>query len=78
MIRNKAQSAVNGCSLNKGCNVELNHLWASLRAQREAITCCVASLKKDMPFSARHALQLMAYRCADMRFLSFTPHKLQI
>jgi len=32
MIQDKAQFAVNGCSLNKGCNTGLDHLWASLRA----------------------------------------------
>ncbi len=29
MIQDKAQFAVNGWSLNKGCNAGLDHLWAS-------------------------------------------------
>ncbi len=74
MTQVKAQSAVNGCSLNKGCNAGLSHLWASLRARREAIICGVASLEKDMPFPARRALQLMASRHADMCTLFVTPH----
>ena len=66
MIQDKAQSAVNGYSLNKGCNAELSHLWISLRAWRVAIICGVTSLEKGMPFSAKRALQLMATRHADM------------
>ena len=74
MIQDKAQFAVNGPSIDKGCNAVLGHLWASLRARREAIICHVASLEKDMPFPARRALQLMASRHADMRRLFVTPH----
>ncbi len=44
MTQDKALSAVNGCSLNKGCHAGLSHFWASLRARREAVICCVASL----------------------------------
>ena len=66
MTQNKAQSEVNGCSLNKGCNAGLGHLWASLRARRVAIICGVTSLGKGMPFPAKRALQLMATRLADM------------
>ena len=65
MIQDKAQFAVNGCSLNKNCNAVLSHLWASLRARREAVICCVASLGKDQPFPARFALQLTASRHAE-------------
>jgi hypothetical protein len=32
MTQDKTQPAVNGYSLNKGCNAGLGHLWASLRA----------------------------------------------
>ncbi len=74
MIQDKAQCAVNGWSLNKGCNAGLDHLWASLRARREADICGVASLEKDMPFPARRALQLTASRHADMCLLYVTPH----
>ena len=74
MTQDKAQFAVNGCSINKGCNAGLGHLRISLRARREAIICGVASLEKDMPFPARRALQLMASRHADMRHLYVTPH----
>jgi len=66
MTQDKAQSAVNGCSLNKGCNAELSHLWVSLRARRVAIICGVTSLGKGMPFPAKRALQLMATHHADM------------
>ena len=74
MTQDKAQSVVNGRSLNKGCNAGLSHLWASLRAWREAVICCVASLRKGMPFPARRALQLTASRNADMYTLYVTPH----
>jgi len=60
MIQDKAQFAVDGCSLNKDGNTVLRHSWASLRAQREGITCFVAPLGKDQAFPARRALQLTA------------------
>ena len=65
MTQDKAQSAVNGCSLNKGCNAGLGHLWTSLRARREAVICGVAFLEKGMPFSVERALQLTASRRAE-------------
>jgi hypothetical protein len=34
MFQDKAQSAVNGYSIDKGCNAVLGHLGASLRARR--------------------------------------------
>jgi len=43
----------------------LGHLWASLRARREAVICCVAFLEKGMPFPARRALQLTFSRYAE-------------
>ena len=43
MIQDNAQFAVNGYSLNKDCKAVLNHLWASLRARREAVICGVAA-----------------------------------
>jgi len=42
MTQDKAQFAVNGYSLNKDWNAVLSHLWASLRARREAVICVVA------------------------------------
>ena len=74
MTQGKAQSAVNGYSLNKGCNAVLGHLWASLRASRETVICGVASLVKGGPLPARRALQLTASRLADMSTLYVTPH----
>ena len=65
MIQDKAQSAVKGCSLDKGCNAVLNHLWASLRARREAAICGVTFLEKGRPFPAERALQLTASRRAE-------------
>ena len=74
MIQDKAQPAVNGYSLNKGCNAVLDYLGASLRASRAAVICGVASLVKGTPFPARRALhpkgtsfgaQLTAARLAD-------------
>ena len=65
MIQDKAQFAVNGHSLDKDCNALLGHLWASLRAWREAVTCGVAFLGKDQPFPAKRALQLTASRHAE-------------
>ncbi len=72
MIQDKAQFAVNGCSLNKNCNAVLSYLWVSLRARREAVICRCrlraptlgASFGEDPPFPARHALQLTASRRA--------------
>ena len=74
MIQDKAQYAVNGCSLNKGCNAVLSHLWVSLRARREAVICGVAALGKGAPFPARRALQLTASRHAEstMRAMQYT------
>ena len=65
MIQDKARVAVNGHSLNKDWNAVLDHLWASLRARREAVICCVAPLGKDQPFPARRALQLTTARHAE-------------
>ncbi len=73
MIQNKAQVAVNGYSLNKGCNEVLGHSWASLRVRREAVICGCrlrapalgAPLGKDQPFPARRALQLTDSRRAE-------------
>jgi hypothetical protein len=50
MTQVKAQPAVNGRPINKGCNAELIHLWVSLRARREAIIRVVAMLGKGTPF----------------------------
>ena len=74
MFQDKAQLAVNGYSLSKGCNAVLGHLRASLRARREAVICGVVSLGKGTPFPARHALQLTASRHADMCLLFETLH----
>jgi len=74
MSQYKAQPAVNGYSLNKGCNAVLGYLWASLRARREAVICGVASLGKGTPFPTRRALQLTASRLADTYSLFVTPH----
>jgi hypothetical protein len=74
MPQDKAKSAVYGPSLDKGCNAGLEHLWASLRARREAVIRGVASLVKGVPFTAIRALQITAYRRADMCHLYLTPH----
>ena len=65
MTQDKAQSAVNGRSLDKGCNAVLSHLWVSLRARREAVICGVTLLGKDAPLPAERALQLTASRRAE-------------
>ena len=80
MIQDKAQFAVNGYSLNKDWNAVLSHLWASLRARREAVIlrCRLraptlgAPLGKDQPFPARRPrlkrlllVQLTAFRHAE-------------
>ncbi len=67
MTQDKAQSAVNGCSLNKGCNAVLSHLWASLRARRQVVICGVAFLGKDAPLFAP-SLVLPATRLARKCF----------
>jgi hypothetical protein len=74
MTQDKAQPAVNGYPLNKGCNAVLGHLWTSPRARREAVICGVAPLGKGLPFPARRALQLTASRLADTYTLFVTPH----
>ncbi len=74
MSQDSAQLAVNGYSLNKGCNTVLAHLWASLRARREAVINGVASLAKVTPFTARRALLLTAFHLADTHILGVTPH----
>jgi hypothetical protein len=55
MTQDKAQPAVNGCPINKGCYAGLSHLRASLRARREAIIRVVALLGKGAPFPAQRA-----------------------
>ena len=57
MIQDKAQPAVNGYPLNKGCNAVLGHLWASLRARREAVICgrCVSCKGHAIPCETRLA-----------------------
>lgn len=56
MTQVKAQPAVNGHPINKGCNAGLSHLRASLRARREAIIRVVAFLAKGTPFPAERRL----------------------
>lgn len=65
MTQDKAQSAVNGCSLNKNWNAVLSHLRVSLRARREAAIYGVAFLEKGIPFPAERAWQLTASRHAE-------------
>jgi|GEM_PF-2030244 len=65
MIQDKTRPAVKACSPDKGCNAALSHLWASLRARREAVICGVAFLEKGGPFFAERALQLTASRRAE-------------
>jgi len=74
MIQDKAQSAVNGCSIDKDCNTVLDHWRASLRARPEAVICGVALLEKDKPFPANRALQLTASGHADRAPLIVAPH----
>jgi len=61
MPQDKAQSTVNGYSLNKDCNAGLGHLWGSLWAQRVAIIYCVASLGKDMAIPCETRLVANSY-----------------
>ena len=74
MSQDKAQFAANGCSIGKDCNAVLVHLVASLRARREALTCVVAPLVKDTPFTASRAWQLTASRHAEIYVLFDTLH----
>ena len=74
MSQDKAQSAVNGYSLNKGCNAVVAHLRASLRARQAAVIGGVASLGKGTPFPARRALLLTAAHLADTHTSFVTPH----
>ncbi len=65
MLQDKAQFAVNGCSLNKNCNAVLSYLWVSLRARREAVSCkaCLAGNGGSFPRDATQ--QLTASRRAE-------------
>jgi hypothetical protein len=74
MIQDKAQSVVNGYSLNKDSNAVLGHLGSSPRARREGAICGVASFVKDTPFTARRALQLTPSRHAETYILFDTLH----
>jgi hypothetical protein len=61
MTEDKAQSAVNGYSLNKDCNAGLGYLWGSLWAQRAAIIFSVAyHTTSDM----HRALSGPAFQCS--------------
>ncbi len=60
MIQDKAQPAINGCPLNKGCNAVLGYLLSSRRARQGDAICGVAFLEKGIPFSAERVLQLTA------------------
>ncbi len=64
MIQVKAQPAVNGNSLSKGCNAGLDYLRASLRARREDIICGVTSLVKGatIPCETRLAANIFSSR----------------
>jgi len=61
MTQDKAQSAVNGYSLNKDCNAGLGLLWASLWAQRVVIIYGVASLGKDTAIPCETCLVANGY-----------------
>jgi hypothetical protein len=63
-IQAKAQPAVNGRSLNKGCNAGLGLLWGSRRAKRESTICRVAPLEKDraIPCETGLAANTFSYR----------------
>ncbi len=74
MNQDKAQFAVNGCSIDKDCNAVLVHLEASLRARREAVICGVAPFVKDAPFTASRAWQLTASHHAEICILFDTLH----
>ena len=52
MFQDKAQSAVNGYSLNKDCNAVLGHLRASLWACRAIVGCritCICVIWQGLP-----------------------------
>jgi hypothetical protein len=74
MIQDKTQFAVNGHSIDKGCNAVLDHLWPSRRARPETVICGVAFLEKDRPFPANRVLQLTVSGHADRCHLIVTPH----
>jgi len=44
MTQDKAQPAVNGYPLNKGCNAVLGHLWASPSGETRSrhLRCCAS------------------------------------
>ena len=65
MIQDKAQPAVNGYSLNKGCNAVLGYLRASLRARRAAVISRVSSHVKGTPLPSIRAIHLKDYLLAD-------------
>jgi hypothetical protein len=70
MPQDKAQSAVNGPSLNKDRNTGLGLVRASLRARRQAIVRVVAWLDEGAP----HAWRPMAWRHVDITHKIETVH----
>jgi len=56
MVQDKTQLAGNGHSLGKNCNAVLNHLWASLRARREAVIYGVSFLAKGTTICCENCL----------------------
>jgi len=75
MIKDKAQTAVNGRVLYKGCNAVLDHLACSLRASLEAVTRGVATFGKGMPLPSSRALRLTASRLAESIHIVLMDHR---
>ncbi len=91
MIQDKAQFAVNGCSLDKSCTksrhfrrrriesfVRLPSGAARsrhLQVSPKGALYLGASLGKDQPFPARHDLQLTASHHVEMCHLYVTPYQ---
>ncbi len=66
MFQDKAQTAMNGPVLHKGCNTVLGHLGASLRASWEAVVRCVTPLGKGQPLPARRAFRTTTSQLAEL------------
>jgi len=65
MFRNKAQRAVNGCSLGKRCNAVAGHqvsaLWVSLSAPMD----CVMPLGKGVTISCETRLAMISDKLTE-------------
>lgn len=74
MIQGEAPLAGHGAVLFRGCNADVDYLCCSRGASREAVVRAVATLGKDAPFAARHALRRIASQLAEPINITLLDH----